>query len=45
MIQDVSVDFLEFLFTEFAVCLKPPSRDNHRKASHPRTQQCDQSAD
>ena len=28
-------DFFEFLSTEFAAC-KPPSRDNHRKASHPR---------
>ena len=25
--------FFEFLSTEFATCLKPPSRDNHRKAS------------
>ena len=28
---------------KFAGCSKPPSRDNHRKASYPRTQQCDQS--
>ena len=32
------MDFFEFLSTEFAACLKPSSRDNHRKASHPRTQ-------
>jgi len=25
--------------TEFAACSKPPSRDNHRKAPYPRTQQ------
>ena len=27
---------------KFAACLKPPSRDNHCKASYPRTQSCDQ---
>jgi len=31
--------FLWFLSTKFAACSKPPSRDNHRKASYPRTQQ------
>ena len=39
-----AVDFFEFLSTEFAACSKPSSRDNHRKASNPRTQQRDQSA-
>ena len=38
----VSVDFFELLPTEFAACSKPPSRDNHRKASYPRTQGRDQ---
>jgi len=28
---------LYLLTTEFAACSKPPSRDNHRKASYPRT--------
>ena len=37
-------DFFEFLSSKFAACLKPPSRDNHRKASYPTTQQCDQGA-
>ena len=32
---------LEFLSTKFAACWKPPSQDNHRKASYPRTQQRD----
>ena len=41
--SNVSVDFFEFLTTEFAACSKPPSRDDHRKASYPRTQQRDQS--
>jgi len=27
------------LTTEFAACLKPPSRDNYRKAPYPKTQQ------
>ena len=36
------VDFFEFLSTEFAACSKPPSRDNHRQVSHPKTQQRDQ---
>ena len=31
-------------FTEFAACSKRPRRDNHRKASYPRTQQQDQGA-
>ena len=34
--------FFEFLSTEFAACSKLLSRDNHRKASYPRTQQRDQ---
>ena len=29
---------------KFAACLKPPSRDNHRKASYPKMQQRDQDA-
>jgi len=29
--------FLWLLTTKFAACSKPPSRDNHRKASYPRT--------
>ena len=41
---NVSVDFVEFLSTEFAACLKQPSRDNPRKASYLRTQQRDQGA-
>ena len=41
---NVSVDFFEILFNEFAACSKPPSRDDHREASYPRTQQHDQSA-
>ena len=40
---NVPVDFFEFLSTKFAACSKPPSRDNHRKASYPRTQQRDHS--
>ena len=40
------VDFFEFLLsTEFAACSRPPGRDNHRKASYPKTQQRDQGAD
>jgi len=35
----VSCCFFRFLTTEFAACLKPPSRDNHRKAPYPRMQQ------
>ena len=31
-----SYEFREFLSTKFAVCSKPPSRDNHCKASYPR---------
>ena len=41
---NVPVDFFEYLFSEFAAFSKPPSRDNHRKASYPRTQQYDQDA-
>ena len=33
--------FFEFFFTEFAGCLKPPSRDNHREVFYPRTRQLD----
>ena len=33
------MDFLEFLSTEFAACSKPPSRDKHRKAFYPWSQQ------
>ena len=32
------VDFIEFVSTEFAACSNPLSRDNHAKASYPRTQ-------
>ena len=42
MIQ--SVDFFKFLPTEFAACSKPPSRDNYRKTSYPRTKERDQGA-
>ena len=38
------VDFLKFLPTEFAACLKPPSRDYYRKTFYPRTQERDQGA-
>ena len=38
----VHVEFFVFLPTEFAACSKPPSTDNHRQASYPRTQQYDQ---
>jgi len=31
--------FLWLLTAEFAACSKPPSRDNHRRAPYPRTQQ------
>ena len=34
----------DFFPRKFAACLKPPSRDNYRKASYPRTQQRDQGA-
>ena len=34
----------DFLPHKFAACSNPPSRDNHRKASYPRTQQRDQGA-
>ena len=43
-VSNVPVDFFEFLSTEFAACLEPPSRDNHRKASYSRTQERDQDA-
>ena len=36
LISNVSVDFFEFLPTEFAACSKPPSKDNYRKAFYPR---------
>ena len=36
------MDFFELLSTKFTACSKPPSRDNYRKASYPRTQQRDQ---
>ena len=42
--SNVPVDFFELLSTEFAACSKSQSRDNHRKASYPRTQQRDQDA-
>jgi len=29
--------FFDFFTTEFAACVKPLSRDNHRKARYPRT--------
>ena len=35
----------DFFPHKFAACSKPPSRDNHCKASYPRTQQRDQGAD
>ena len=35
------MDFFKFSSTEFAAYSKPPSRDNCRKASYPRTQQRD----
>ena len=41
MIQ-CSCGFFEFLSMEFAACSKPPSRDNHQKASDPRTPHRDQ---
>ena len=34
----------DFFPRKFAACSKPPSRDNYRKASYPRTQQRDQGA-
>ena len=42
--SNVHVDFFKFFSIEFAACSKPPSRDNHRKASYPKTQQRDQGA-
>ena len=39
--SNVPVDFFEFLSTEFAACLKPSSRDNHREASYPKMQRRD----
>ena len=41
MIQ-CSCGFLRIVDPEFGACTKPPSRDNRRKASYPRTQQRDQ---
>ena len=41
--SNVPVDF-KFLATKFALCFKPPSTDNHRKASCPRAQQRDHNA-
>ena len=41
-VSNVPVDFFTFLSAEFAACSKLTSRGNHRKASYPRTQQCDQ---
>ena len=35
--SNVPLDFFEFLPAEFATCSKQPNRDNHRKASYPRT--------
>ena len=40
--SNVPVDFFQFLSIQFAASSKPPSRDNHRKASYSRTQQHDQ---
>ena len=34
----------DFFLRKFAACSKPPSSDNYRKASYPRTQQRDQGA-
>ena len=39
-----SCGFLGILDTEFVAYSKPPSRDNHRKASYSRTQQRDHDA-
>ena len=44
VVINIPVHFSEFLSAEFATCLKPSSRDNHRKVSYPRTQQCYQGA-
>ena len=44
LLSIVPVDFFEVLSTEFAACQKPPRRDNHHKASNPRSQQRDQGA-
>ena len=35
---NIAMGFFKLLSTEFAASLKPPSRDNHRKASYPSTQ-------
>ena len=40
MIQG-SLEFLKILVQRICCFLKPPNRDNHRKASYPRTQQRD----
>ena len=42
--SNAPVDFLEVLFTEFAVFSMPASRDNLSKASYSRTHQRDQGA-
>ena len=36
------MDIFEFLSAEFAACSLPPTRVNHRKAFHAKTQQRDQ---
>ena len=41
-LSNVPVVLSKFLSTEFAGCSKPPSKDNHLKASYPTMQQCDQ---
>ena len=38
------VDFFKFFSIEFAASSKPPSKENHRKASYPRMQLHDQGA-
>ena len=45
-LQDFQVFRLTFDFfpCKFTACLKPPSRNNHRKALYPKTQQRDQGA-
>ena len=45
MWSNVLVNFFKYLSTEFAACSKPRSRDNHRKAYHPKTQERHQGAD
>ena len=41
LLSNFPVDFFESLSTKWDACSKPPSSDNHRKASYPRTQQRD----